>query len=362
MADQNKPDNSQEEKNTITLLNGRTLFCYPKSEQPDSIEDDEMRLDTTGEYFVIGNKKPRKKVKPEDIWRAEKENLNFFLEHAFFFYQNADRIFHDSRMFLAPVPTHCGLAYTGTSGFQHPTLGIYLEWWINGDGVVTKDKEGNDALTYHVAGSALSGCNSCGCVYPDGTRKRIVHSSFSFVWSTFTKINTRYTEAKQRFDAYSLKEVYYILSKSEPGEASELAIKLMIQERKNVHLLNRLQQLQDRNDELWNRFHQVCIKLHRKELEEFRDEYRRREREVEEQVADLQKQRSEYRAQFKQGLYDKKSYDELVAPLTRQVRALRNQLRSFKNDQINRLLEECDITYGMITEFLNSDKKTEEVT
>jgi len=32
-------------------------------------------------------------------------------------------------MFLCPIYMQSGLAYTGSSGFEKPTLGIYIEWW-----------------------------------------------------------------------------------------------------------------------------------------------------------------------------------------------------------------------------------------
>ena len=56
----------------------------------------------------------------------EKE-VKLFLNNAFLFLKNKDRIMSDSRMFLCPVPIQNELAYTGTSGFHHPALGVYLE-------------------------------------------------------------------------------------------------------------------------------------------------------------------------------------------------------------------------------------------
>ena len=130
-------------ENTITLLNGTTLFCHPKTEQMEGVEEGDGR---------------------------KEQDLRFFLDHAHDFHKNADKIFQDSRMFLAPVPK-CGW-------FSHPTLGIFLEWWINGEEDFRKDKEGNDALTYYMIGNPMTGSNLCQCVYPNGTTKNIRHKSF----------------------------------------------------------------------------------------------------------------------------------------------------------------------------------------
>ena len=97
----------------------------------------------------------------------EKEGLDtlkkFFLLHAVDFYRQADRILSDSRMFLVPVPVNSALAYIGTSGFSHPTLGVYIEWWMRNTEVCRQVKD-KLWLTYHIAGSPLSGCNHCSCV------------------------------------------------------------------------------------------------------------------------------------------------------------------------------------------------------
>lgn len=197
-------------KNKIVLLNGKELICHPKVECTDNITDDELKIDTTGTFLSVGKKSQNKVSK-----KVMAPNEQLFLDNAFYFLNNADKIFSDSRMFLAPVPIQSGIAYTGTSGFHNPTLGVYLEWWLNCETDVTKDKKGRDALTYYIAGSPLSGMNHCACVYPDGKSKDISHYPFREVWSTFMKINNRYSESKAQYEAYTLEEVVNILKASD---------------------------------------------------------------------------------------------------------------------------------------------------
>ena len=52
----------------------------------------------------------------------------------------------DSLMFLAPVAAENVLAYTGTSGFRNPTLGVYLEWWVHCEGAVERLRTAQKAL------------------------------------------------------------------------------------------------------------------------------------------------------------------------------------------------------------------------
>ena len=108
--------------NSIVLMNGAVLECYPKP-QTDFVTD-KIQLDTTGTYLSVGNKP----CKPQPNSTEEKERQKkLFTDNAFYLLAHSERIMRDSRMFLTPVAIQNGLAYTGTSGFHAPTLGIYLE-------------------------------------------------------------------------------------------------------------------------------------------------------------------------------------------------------------------------------------------
>lgn len=124
----------------------------------------------------------------------------------------------DSRMFLCPVAICSGLAYTGTSGFARPTLGIYLEWWTHADDAMQTSEDGRRLLVYKMAGSPLSGMNRCGVVYEDGGRDGLSLSSFSSLWRPFMEINRRYNAAKYLYEAYSLQEVLEILKAEDAGD------------------------------------------------------------------------------------------------------------------------------------------------
>lgn len=123
----------------IQLLNGNVLDCYPL-EQPENKVDNALKLDTMGTYLAISGKKPTAAPRSDEEKEEEKK---LFLNNAFRFLQYRDRIMSDSRMFLCSVPIQSGIAYTGTRGFQRPTLGIYLEWWLNCERALFCEKDGN---------------------------------------------------------------------------------------------------------------------------------------------------------------------------------------------------------------------------
>ena len=193
---------------TIALLDGHELPCYPK-EEPDTPIDNSMKFDTSGQYLTIGRKKPAVRPVPPE----EKRAVKLFTDHAFFFLNHRERILSDSHMFLAPVAVNNHLAYFGTSGFQNPTLGVYLEWWLICEHAAIKGDTPDECwLVYFIAGSPLSGANSCGIVNPQGECKTTnLGGAFPKVWQSFVKINTRYDKAKASYEAYTLEEVVELL-------------------------------------------------------------------------------------------------------------------------------------------------------
>ena len=97
------------------------------------------------------------------------------------------------------------------------------------------------------------------------------------------------------------------------------------------------------------------MKHYQKELDEFRDEYKRREQETEDEIEKIREQRRALRAQFKSGALDLMTYQELVSPLARMRRQLETKLKVFKAEQIHQLLSNNDITYITINNYINND-------
>ena len=188
----------------IKLKSGAILDCFPKIDQPVTIVQDRLSLDTTGEFLQVGKRSRKRLFGQKTPERPAWEQL--FLQEAFFLYEHKEQILADSRMFLTPLPFQNNLAYAGTSGLRNATLGIYLEWWDACEQAVIYNKDGIEALTYFIAGSPLSGGNHCSAVDRNGKSRTVQFATFTGIWSSFMRISQRYTEAKQIYQAYTLEE------------------------------------------------------------------------------------------------------------------------------------------------------------
>ena len=192
----------------MELSDGTCIEAHLKSEQPQKITPDNFAIDTAGEFLQMGTKPRRHK---RIVTYTDEALLKLFLENAHRLIAHGERIMADSRMFLAPLPIRNGLAYIGTSGMRNPTLGVYIEWWRNNECAWAEDESGVNQPIYFIAGSPLSGCNSCAYVGADGDGHTTSVRHFAMVWRTFAKLNTHYTEAKQIYEAYTLEDVLNIL-------------------------------------------------------------------------------------------------------------------------------------------------------
>ena len=261
----------------IKLLDGRDLVCYRKDDENVRIVSDELSIDTTGEYFSL-KKKPLIAKVPMTRKAEEQYNDHLFTENIRLFLEHAEEILSDSRMFFAPVKIQNGLAYTGISGFRNPTLGIYVEWWLN----FADESHDNGNPIWFISGSPLSGCNACSCVDPSG--KHIYMSKtkpFWDVWTTFKVVNTRYTAAKLLYEAYSLEEV---VLKFRGEEYSQRLIAIRYEAREKVKNWE-MDKLYKENSALSTKLEKIIkankrlqFKQHRAEIESFYEKYSTKEK------------------------------------------------------------------------------------
>jgi len=197
----------------ILLRDGSIIKGYAP-QQIVEVADNSLRLDTTGIYLSLRNKEQREKSS-EDAGSEEdkvkcQEEIKAFLHNAWYFYEHYQEICADSRKFLARLPMLNNLAYTGTAGFRNPILGVYVEWWHSCDSAVIV-LDGEKWLVWHIAGSPLSGMNTCSIVNAKGQIRNHTMRPFFPVWQSFMQLNTRYDECKTKYMAYAIKEVVALM-------------------------------------------------------------------------------------------------------------------------------------------------------
>lgn len=341
----------------ITLLNGAVIDGYYLEELPKEYQQDRMELDKTGQYLVIGRHKPNQPKEDSKEEERRKQEEKLFTDNAFFLLGQADRIFRDSRMFLAPIPIQSGLAYIGTGGLRNPTLGIYLEWWLNSGSGILVSKKGKEKLVYHIAGSPLSGRNHCACVDRKGKCRDVqLPSPFSKVWRSFMQVNTRYTIPKQQYAAYTLQEVIDIL-KRDPDPLAEAKSQIAFLTACNHSLAICLEEQKKLTDDYRQQLHTTTLQLHRKELQDFVSTYRSMQMRADSERDLMVIRRRQLKEQLKAGDITNKEYQYEVHPMTERKKELDMELSHYYYDTLNRLMPGKHITIDEIEKFLSENDK-----
>uniref|UniRef100_UPI003FEE807D hypothetical protein n=1 Tax=Prevotella sp. TaxID=59823 RepID=UPI003FEE807D len=342
--------NTEQPKNSITLMNGAVLECIPKESHQDDFVPDKMKLDATGTYLRIGNKpcKPLPRT-TEDVEQQKK----LFTDNAFYLLAHSERIMHDSRMFLTPVAVQNVLAYTGTSGFHTPTLGIYLEWWNECSIALRTDKDGNRSLVFHLAGSPLSGTNQCAEVFEDGRIEPIHVSSFISHWRPFAAINTRYDEAKHIYQAYTLEQVLDILH-AEDDESWDYSseIKERFMQAEINELKKKVERLTKESEKWYSMYKDTYMKYKDAEINEAFSTFQSFRDECEAQINSIKMRKRALKAELKSGRMDNIAYQHTLTPLNKQIRELEFKVSTKKYELINKYISE-GISYDTIESYMN---------
>ncbi len=343
--------NTEQPQDSITLMNGAVLECFPKESHQGDFVPDKMKLDATDTYLSIGNKPCKPQPKATEERERQKQ---FFTDNAFYLLAHSERIMRDSRMFLAPVAVQNGLAYTGTSGFLAPTLGIYLEWWNECSIALRTDEDGKRSLVFHLAGSPLSGANHCAEVYEDGKVEHIQVSLFINHWRPFTAINTRYDEAKHTYQAYTLEQVLEILH-AEDGEGWDYSAE--INERFMQSEINELKKKVERLTKESNKWYSMYVDTYMKykdaEISEAFSAFQSFRENTETQINSIKIRKRALKAELKKGSINNIVYQRTLTPLNKQIRDLEFNVSTKKYELINKYLSE-GISYDTIESYMNN--------
>ena len=350
-------EDPQHPQGKIVLLDGRELECYPKEAAEGDFVSDEVKLDTTGQYLTVG-KKPKTVQQTEE---EEKQLRKLFLDNAFYLLAHRERILSDSRMFLTPVAVQSGLAYTGTSGFRNPTVGVYLEWWAVCDGAMCTSKDGERSLVYRLAGSPMSGMNSCSEVLENGESRAVKVLDFANYWPTFMKVNTRYTEAKHECQCYSLQQLLDILRSEDNGECDfSQIINTMFMQNEIDNLKKKLKKREDELSQcskMWYELYADAImKLYDEKVREYYKEYKLLEVNSRAEINSLREQKRNLKASLKRGEIDNVTYQRTIMPMNKRIKDIDYNLSKFRYKHLRETFpDEEHISFSMIESYIEKE-------
>ncbi len=305
----------------ILLLDGSELTCYEKQ----TVDDDKI------------DEKEKKRL------------CKLFTDNAFYLLAHRDRILSDSRMFLCPIAIKSGMMYSGSSGFENPTLGIYLEWWRECPNAMITDKDGTRSLVFYLAGSPLSGANWSKRVDESGEIHN-VGASYPFIsqWRPFIGVNNRYTAAKRRYQAYSLDEVLDILHNEDDNNDNTSfshTITVEFMQSTIIRLNSKVEQLDRLNDDLNDRYEDLFYKIYGEDMCRIYAKYKDAKQRISNEIKREKESIHPLKAMLRQGVITLKEYEPKRHDITHRIKDWDQKLYGVESECLNELSEITGTTF-----------------
>ena len=333
-------DESEEEthpEGAIRLMDGTILTCYPKPKQEEQSSNESQLED-----------------------EVDEELQRLFIDNAFYLLAHRERILQDSRMFLAPIGIQNGSPYTKSLGLDAPTIGVYLEWWSSCLGSMVLSKSGRMSLIYEFTGSPHSKVTSGRQLYENGETEPIHRYDHVQYWESLIEINTRYSEAKQIYQAYTLQELLDILHEEDGGEKDFTS---NVRERFLRHHIAELkvyiEYLYEEFSIRMKRWTHAVLRLHDDEVRQIYADYKALEQRVTSEIEELRRQKQRMKRQLKSGQLAPRSYQDALKTVRAQTNQLKGQLSSFEYKVQWRFRDEGMISIQDICAYVQNKDKAE---
>ena len=342
----------------IRLMDGTILTCYPKPEeemqQPEEVVADELPLERTGRHFGMGRRRVAPKPEAKEVLRQ------LFIDNAFYLLAHRERILQDSRMFLTPIGVQNGSPDTKSLGLDAPTIGVYLEWWSSCLGSMVLSKSGRMSLIYEFTGSPHSKVTSGRQLYENGETEPIHRYDHVQYWESLIEINTRYSEAKQIYQAYTLQELLDILHEEDGGEKDFTS---NVRERFLRHHIAELkvyiEYLYEEFSIRMKRWTHAVLRLHDDEVRQIYADYKALEQRVTSEIEELRRQKQSLKRQLRSEQLTPRSYQFALKTVKAQTYQLEGQLSSFEYKVQWRFRDEGMISIQDICAYVENKDKAE---
>jgi hypothetical protein len=211
-----------------------------------------------------------------------------------------------------------------------------------------------------VAWSSLSGRNSCEIVNTKGEcLSECLPPPFSDIWHSFVKVNTRYDEAKQRYEAYSLEEVVKLLEANDQGD-SLLERELFLLRHDNLALRQELQDTNKAMENMRSTLLKAYLECKREVLADWYADYCRKQEEGKRELDSLNLQKQQLKQQLRTGEINNKFYQHQLTPLKKRISDLKLELKFGAKKELSELLpgvihplgDSGYITFDEVVEFV----------
>ena len=264
-------------------------------------------------------------------------------------------------MFLCQVNIPNHLAYSGTSGFHHATLGIYIEWWMNCLPSLMPAGRGKGGLVYLIAGSPLSGRNICSVVNRQGDNYTECIVPFPPVWHSFMDINKRYDSIKGKYEAYSLQQVLDIFEKEGRTSVDETEIDIFFLEKEIEIWKQKCQKIEENSKREHDKIFHMLLSTKHDELVQFYEDYQQKKRQMEQRCEEIHGRRMEMRRQIRDDEMTPREFQRIWTPLNEEREQLQYGLKREVHETLAKLFPELSLSIEEVENYLKESEQQQDI-
>ena len=278
-------------------------------------------------------------------------------KNAFTLLRNYRLILLDPRMRYATVNMVCGETKNGTKPLENPTVGAYIEWWINNHRSVYRAVSGEYSLCYKlIIGDHLFDAGLI-LVSETGNNKKENTLSIDLHWKKMKQCieNNKLSASKLKDNTpYTFEEVIDIVNK-QPSHASDDIdlLDYLYKEQMVYRLEEEIADLHHQLDHFKKKYHTLLMIDNYDQLKEFYKGYLAIAKEMDEEKDHFFNEQTKLKAKVKKGSLTNVEYRQKVKEMKSRITELEWDLLEYRQSELSSMFPNDSFNIMEIETFLN---------
>lgn len=284
--------------------------------------------------------------------KIERQHEDLLTQNAFTLLRNYRRILNDPRMRYATIKYTCGEAKNGVKDLTNPTVGAYIEWWINNNTICYYYHQ-DYTLCYKLfvndswMNASLKYTSESGATYDMPTLNS------RELWANFeTSIAKHSLSNEEGITPYTFEQVIETLNALPTTDCGIDAVEFFYQKQYIGQLEYEIKKLHYEKNIVTRKYHHLLMSEKRTELEELYNKYHSlnvKLFELKEEKFDMS---ATVKKDVKKGAISQKDANKVLDSIEKEISDTEDELNKIRHEELGTLFPNEWIHIEEIKEFL----------
>ena len=264
--------------------------------------------------------------------KIETQHEELLKENAFTLLRNHHIILNDPRMRYATINITCGKAKNGVKNLTNPTVGAYIEWWINNNTICYYYHQGY-TLSYKLIVNDSWMNASLKYTSKSGTTYDMPTLNSRELWANLeTSIARHSLSNEEGITPYTFEQVIETLKALPTTDCGIDAIEFFYQKQYIGQLEYEIQKLHYEKNIVTRKYHHHLMSEKRTELEEFCDKYCSLNKKIAEVLEEKYNMSATLRKEVKNKAISREDADKVLDSINKEIATL--EWEQFEMNQV----------------------------